>query len=610
MKKHIPFLLHILTSSLVALMIIGCNEPSSETVPPTIEMHLVSIDHNSATFNIAPDNADWCSVLVFDSQPATDPTAEEIHSSDSRVDLPTDVVSTHIVTDLDPEHTYYIYAAAGIKLNEEASLYTTVKLDFTTSEKPATPLICQSANTLWYDGIGDDGSDNYYIGLSECSLIKIDNQWIPETEGCYLLFLDLYGSNTTDKEHPVLPEGTYTLGESKTEGTLHYKYSGVVDYNGDTQRLSAGEVTVSRNDKTYIITALITLEDGTEIYDRYEGELTFEIGTVAPKVPKIEKNVETTFVGVRAFYIKPEMSMTGQEQITLCLYDKEPGSNGQQVDGYFLTCEIIMKDVDLYNIDFPSRQYDVTLDYMPYTTPVGDVIALTDFGVIQMGTTVRYIGSTTGDTLYAAIVSGHLTINSTDGNATYTVDVDMTTAEGYTFKGSYNGAIPVIGELEPITNESPLTEDKTINLGSNPVLTAKYREYSNVFVIEAKGSGEYDSHVDGFRLEINASEDMDKTSIPCGTFLPGTEGGTFNLGSVDRTDGTIVTGTIGYIDYLYTLFISIPWHESQAFAPATDGEITITDNGDGTHKIEYELYDDAIPSHKISCSFSGIFDFE
>ncbi len=586
-------------------------KPGIEERDPSVTLELMAVDHQSATFSVTCSDADMCAVVILDEEPQKPLSAEEILSDDNAVEFRTDVPGLHTLEELEAETSRYVYAAAGAADEEGTMYYATAELTVTTTERPVTELITQSPNTLWYDGIGEDGSDNYYIGLCDTEIRNLDGSYVPESRGHYLLFMDLYGANTTDKENPVLAEGTYTLGENKTAGTLHNKYSGAVDFQGNSVQLTAGEVTVARENDIYTIRINYTLTDGTEIKASYVGGLKFEIGRVVPKVPKIENDVNTTFTGVKAIYTKAEMTLTGYDQITLCLFDKEPNAAGEQVDGYLLTCEIVMTDVDRYNIDFPSRQYNVTTDYQPYTTPVGDVVAISETAAHQIGTTLRHIDGATGEIRYAAIVDGHLTINSSDNNETYTVDVEMTTAEGYTLKGSYYGPIPVEGELPPRgESESPLYEDKVIDLGTEPKLTVKYREYSKVFLIEGKGSPVNGEHADGFRIEINASDDMPKSVIPCGTFRPGTTPGTFRYGSVDRTDGTLISGSFGYIDYLVELFISIYLHEAQAYAPATDGKVTITDNGDGTHTVEYEMFDDASPANKITCSVTGKFEFE
>ncbi len=611
----------LLCTLLLAVAAVGCGDDSTETPnqppepepkpEPAVALELMAADHASATFSITPTDADWCSIVVYDAKPATAPTAEEIHAADNRVDYPADKVSMHSMVDLLPQSSYHVYAAVGASNKDGDKFYATATLEINTEKKPATQLLYQSSNSLWYDGVGYDESDNYYFGLCESGIMRYEDKFVPDTYGAYLLFFDIYGASTADEENPILPDGTYRLGEEKTMGTLYNVYSGAVDFNGDAYRFSEGEVTVSREGSTYTINVRATLSNGKQIEDYYVGELTFAIGSVAPKVPKIEHDMTTTFTGVSAAFIKPEMASSGQEQINISFYDTPRGEHGEQVGGYNLSCEVIMKDINRYNIDFPSRQYDVSLSYQPYTIIVGDVIGLSESGIHQLGTTVRHIDPVTGDTRYAAIVAGHMTISSSDNNETYTVDIDMTTAEGYTIKGSYNGPIPVYGELPPKADtESPLTGDKVIELGSSPKLTAKYRPYSEVFLIEGKGTGADGEHVDGFRIEIFASDDMDKESIPCGTFLPGETAGTFKLGSVDRTDGISISGTFGYIDYLVEAFFNILTFESQAFAPTTDGKVVITDNGDGTHTVEYELYDDAGPANKITCNVTGTFEFE
>ncbi len=603
---------------MLAMAVIGCGDSSTvdpappgpqPPVPdgnrnPEVKVEVAAHDHTTATFLVTPADADWCAIAVFDRKPETEPTAEQIRTAEKHAELDADKASYHSVIDLAAESTYWVYAAAGATNRDGKEFYDVAVAEFTTDKAPAMQLLYQSPNTLWYDGVGHDGSDNYYIGLCETEIVKRNDDWVPDTEGKYILYLDIYGANTTDTRHPVLPEGTYTLGEEKVAGTLNSKYSGAVDYVGQPIQLTAGEVKVARTEDTYTINLLYTLTDGTVIEAVYVGGLDFEIGHVAPKVPKIDHDVTTTFVGVKAAYVSKDQSLTGyNDQIDINIYDAEPNEENLQTDGYLLTCQFVMPDVDRYNIVFPSNTYTVSLDYQPYTTPVGDVIALSDSGIHQIGTTVRHINAATGEVKYAAIVSGSVTFNTEDNFETYTVDVEMTTAEGFAFKGTYNGPIDVEGELPPRGDwESPLYEDKVLDLGDDPKMTIKYRSYSKIFQIDGIAKGESGTNVEGFRIEINAKE-MDNTVIPTGTFRAGTESGDFALGTVDRIDGVSFDGSFGYIDYFYE-FWYIDFHTPEAFAPATDGTVTITKNDDGTYTIDYELYDDAQPRNKITCNIT------
>ena len=106
---------------------------------------------------------------------------------------------------------------------------------------------------------------------------------------------------------------------------------------------------------------------------------------------------------------------------------------------------------------------------------------------------------------------------------------------------------------------------------------------------------------DGFSSQI-ASPHLDETGIPTGTYTAskGVEPGTFlpgELSSNNMVSGTWYVG--GFNGQSYT-----------ERAPAVDGEIHVTNNGDGTYVIDFECTDDAEVPHTFSGSWSGTAIYE
>ena len=183
-------------------------------------------------------------------------------------------------------------------------------------------------------------------------------------------------------------------------------------------------------------------------------------------------------------------------------------------------------------------------------------------------------------------------IEETGSGSGYRFTFDFTTKEGGSLTATMEGDLEFFNRA-PIY--STLEDDYVVDLTD---AECKLNYWGNVgdygvwmvqIVSDEIGS-------DGFSSQI-ASPHLDETGIPTGTYTAskGVEPGTFlpgEMSSNNMVSGTWYVG--GFNGQSYT-----------ERAPAVDGEIRVTNNGDGTYVIDFECTDDAEVPHTFSGSWSG-----
>ena len=328
----------------------------------------------------------------------------------------------------------------------------------------------------------------------------------------------------------VLPAGTYTYSADGGEMTFSSKSYLEIYTPYSNNRFTAGTVTVAENGGSYTISMDLTLEDGRNAKLTYSGAIS---GT-----PTFEQD---------------------NESLTLNLDDVKVYSNGN-VSLVFVSengdSEVAL---DVYGPIDAQYLYTGTYNVSAANTP------------FSIGSDVRYTYvKKDAHSQNTAVTSGTVTVTMTD-DYVYTIDMDLTLADGSTFKGSYTGEIP---------NYNP-DNGIEITLGE-----AKYNE-------NPQKPGEFyvtfNDTAWSCYMAIDFMSTPGATALPAGTYTYSADGGEMTFSSKS------------YLE-IYT-----PYSNNKFSA----GTVTVTENG-GSYTIDMDLTLDDGRNAKISYTgaISGTPTFE
>lgn len=444
---------------------------------------------------------------------------------------------------------------------------------------------------------GQDGSSNYYFGLSDVDFEVVDNAQTPVEPGI-IMYLDIYAEASEDPENAILPEGTYTLGDATTSGTATRNYTWARLKNEDGSityyKPEEGEITVKHSGNGYNITGTFVSDDNTEFSIEYDGELTFiNRSSESPSLPPLKQSVNVTFSSVIATW---EYTGDESERYTLKLLD---GTLDGEVltNGYLMTIDLLCSPGSTKdNMVLAEGTYTPSSDFIsPMTFTKGDVANM--MGVpVKYGTYIEQVISVDDYPFTGFADEG--TIEIRRSGSQYEINVDVVTKEGVSVKGTFP-----MGDIRFIDNSpdapagdwlSVLTDDKTVVFNETDEYTGRVWSYG--------GGTEYEIMVDNevtdeaFQLNFYVNEGdsyfgtfttpKDPDNPQPGEFIPGFK------------QLAVIRGTWPYLLYKFeeTNYIG---------APATEGSFEIKDLGDDLVEINLEMKDDAEPKNTIRSHWVG-----
>jgi len=461
-----------------------------------------------------------------------------------------------------------------------------------------------------------DGADNFFFGLCSCEITTVNNNYLPALQDNYLIFLDLYG-RADDAEVPLIPDGTYRMSDDRSDHTLRGIYSSVTMLSGDLDNpiaryeISDGTVEVkSKGDDYYAITVDYTLLSGEHVKGKFDGHIPFTVGAAQKEpLPTIDEDAEIAFTGVTATWRGESKYQKGVETVAFQIYDKEPVDD-RHVDGYCLTFELYMPALDPTAPFVASGRYEVSIDPLEFTTPVGDVLDLREggYGIATIGSTARQVIPASGGNeeivRYGAIVSGVVDVARTD--ETYTVKVDVVTAEGSRLTGEWTGGFKLGNyvQIEPSKDPvSPLDGDLDYDTSAFKSCRAVYYEPEDGGEVASILIEVMDDPImcsKGFRFWLNVPVSEGRRIVP-GTYPASSDFSpmTYEKGYRDVTqEGTWWEGSYVYVTYDWLGYI-------ESGAPAVSGDLDIADNGGDSYTLSYAIKDDR--GNTVSTTFTGTF---
>ena len=449
---------------------------------------------------------------------------------------------------------------------------------------------------------GDGDMAQYIMLLSTGDYTIDDDLGIYRTSDDGFMFTVTLFASSSSASIVQLPDGTYTMGAQATTGTWWNKegLNVLTQYtkNGnvtDKMSPSDGTLTVSHEGGNTVINGTVTA--GGKSYDfTFNGELAFQ-GEGASD--RITTPVDATYKEGKAIYTGEEF---GYGVVRLELYDQTPNEEGAFPDGTNLLKATIYVPQHNYNDGaFSSVQtgkYEISYAAGDFAALPGD-----DSGEgVPTGSYAVVVGDQWS--LYGMIDAG--SINIEEKNGSYTITADFTTAEGISIKGTYSGPLTFMDINEGGSSwSSTLKEDKVISYPS--IRSVQFQDMGDVYQqgVRAVAINWRDTEqMCATTIEILLPIEDTFTGIPTGTFSV-CDPGTYQPNSL--LNGTVLggysIGTWGFQKLAYTESGQLAMDINDA-GPAYGGSITITKEAD-IYTIQFDLTDDAEPTHSMTGSWSG-----
>lgn len=438
-------------------------------------------------------------------------------------------------------------------------------------------------SATWYgDQFGLNGEHNYYTWLSDLPFIDGYTQ----AGGTYYLF-DIYGPAPSDESTPMIPAGTYTLGEygATAEWTFSPDYSKAVRYNEAglewTVSYQEGTLVVSYEGTTLTMDVVLTDTEGKSHHLTYTGEgvCASDVSEDVPDEPVdpgFGDDLSFTPTFANASYYDGDGTLM---EVMLNFTDMSFDSEGYLLPpGTYLAVDAIMPyDEDGKIAAGTYEVVDGSAAAAPYTVYPGEDF----YGMLYFGT---YAQNAVSDSeVYTSLITGGtMEIEGSDGY--YTITCDFVGSDGYKISCSWSGNMAVEGMPGPI---STLEGDYTLNLEGTVGEAVCYGDFygtgGNNWMLQILPTSPTEG-VDGFLADFVTESGDIADGIPSGTFTvsdnPGP--GEFYPGYMSGTSlgGTMYVGGFDADGYVYE------------YAPAMSGEMSITNNGDGTYYLSFDFIDD------------------
>lgn len=433
---------------------------------------------------------------------------------------------------------------------------------------------------------GKNGEYSYYVTFSD---MPYGADGYGQPGGTYYVF-DLFGPAPEDPENPMVPMGKYTLGEP--EATAEYTFtpelSGAftLDANGQMNVMYAifteGTMELSMDDNgNYVMTAELLDTDGKKHRVEYSGDAGSWKDDSKLPYGIVDSDLDISAVTATGDFVKA----SGDKEtmfVTLRFSDMQTGEDGSYDVPGNVVCISGWVPYDISG-NVGSGTYEIS-------TEQGANFSLQSgmfYGGIPDGTHVESYDEDAWP-MYGLIASGTMKLANWSGY--YEITWDFTTEEGYRITGSYYGGMTVDMPKEFSTLEG----DKTLDL-SNVEASGMY--YGDWYM---NGGGNWQltfrppfgvTEGDGMQIDIVAERLGFEAGIPSGTYKAGADDypepaypaiGEYRRGFL--SNGFLSgTGYMGGFDGM--------GHASE-LAPATDGDLVITANNDGTYTLKFSFLDD------------------
>ena len=433
-------------------------------------------------------------------------------------------------------------------------------------------------NTTWIPSLPEVYT--YYLSISD--LPVLDGGYTDSEGTYYILRL-----NTPFEEQ--IANGTYTMTEETNKYTeytiLGGNYSYIV-YHSQQYLIKEGTMTVTNAETKPRIEIEMTTTDGTTFHTVYEGIYFY----YNKSIEWLKQDMNTKMTSAYSWYLE-EMNEDRNANLNITLYENI------DADGWVVAPSSVLIFVGRGEFDDDGNlipgTFTITNDEeaSDYTFLAGGCINFMNAPFPTSTNFCYYYDPANSEAIQVGLAqSGTVEIEKNGDN--YTLTYDLTTDKGKKMTGSYTGPIVVQDAPKVIEkNEWDLPEDLEMTFDAQNIKT---QVTGNKYTVSDAYTWQFQFlqynenwRYAGDQLYIEIVNNLDETEEP----VPGVykisdsnEVGTARMGTYNRDGGVDGFGTGTYFRHYDEG--TLRWAGA-----ATDGEVEVTKNEDGTYTITFDFLD-------------------
>lgn len=420
----------------------------------------------------------------------------------------------------------------------------------------------------------------YYVNISDKPVTEAG---YTDSEGTYYILR----LNTPLEEQ--IANGTYTL-TSETDKYTEYTILGndisYIVYQNQKLTIKEGTMTVTNAETKPRIEIEMTSTDGTTFHTVYEGIYSY----YNKSIEWLKQDMNTTMNSVYSWYLE-EMNEGRNVNLNITLYENIDDS------GWLIPPSSVLILVGRGEFDNDGNlipgTFTITNDEnaSDYTFLAGGCVNFMN-APFPSSTNLKYYYDPDNTTAIQVGLAQSGTVEIEKNGDNYTLTYDLTTDKGIHLTGSYTGPIVVQDAPKVIEkNEWDLTEDHELSFDAPNI---KIQAFGSKYTVSGAYTWQFQFkqynenwQYTSDQLIVEVVCDLDETEGPApGVYKisESNEVGTARKGTFNMSSGVDGFGTGTYFKYYEDG--AVRWA-----AGASDGEVEITKNEDGTYTVTFDFLD-------------------
>ncbi|HJC18139.1 MAG TPA: hypothetical protein H9937_09315 [Candidatus Alistipes stercorigallinarum] len=420
----------------------------------------------------------------------------------------------------------------------------------------------------------------YYLSISDKPVL--DGGYTDSEGTYYILWL-----NTPLEEQ--IANGTYTLTEETNKYTEYSFLGGEFSYivhKNQQYFIKEGTMTVTTNGIKPRIEIEMTTTEGTTFHTVYEGIYFY----YNKSIEWLKQDMNTTMNSVYSWYLE-EMNEGRNVNLNITLYENIDDS------GWLIPPSSVLILVGRGEFDNDGNlipgTFTITNDEnaSDYTFLAGGCVNFMN-APFPSGTNIKYYYDPANSSAIQVGITDSGTVEIEKNGDNYTLTYDLTTDKGIHLTGSYTGPIVVQDAPKVIEkNEWDLTEDHELSFDAPNI---KIQAFGSKYTVSGAYTWQFQFkqynenwQYTSDQLTVEVVCDLDETEGPApGVYKisESNEVGTARKGTFNMSSGVDGFGTGTYFKYYEDG--AVRWA-----AGASDGEVEITKNEDGTYTVTFDFLD-------------------
>lgn len=437
----------------------------------------------------------------------------------------------------------------------------------------------------------------YYVNISDKPVTEAG---YTDSEGTYYILR----LNTPLEEQ--IANGTYTL-TSETNKYTEYTILGgdhsYIVYQNQKLAIKEGSMTVSNATTKPRIEIEMTSSEGTTFHTVYEGIYSY----YNKSIEWLKQDMNTTMNSVYSWYLE-EMNEGRNVNLNITLYENLDDS------GWLIPPSSVLILVGRGEFDNDGNlvpgTFTITNDEnaSDYTFLAGECINFMN-APFPVYTNIKYYYDPANSAAIQVGLTDSGTVEIEKNGDNYTLTYDLTTDKGKKLTGSYTGPIVVQDAPKVIEkNEWDLPEDHELSFDAPNI---KAQAFGSKYTVSGAYTWQFQFkqynenwQYTSDQLYIEIVNSLDETEEPTpGVYKisAGNEIGTARKGTFSMTGGVNGFGTGTHFKYFEDE--KVRWA-----AGATDGEVEVTKNEDGTYTITFDFIDGQAEPKHFKGTWTGVLD--